>query len=81
MKSVYIIAGGILVMMGVVLLAPQNKTSTIAEEKTSSQLDELDAYILKEYGPIPPPERRRHWKNCRPKRKNLSAKKSPITSH
>ena len=49
MKSVYIITGGILVMMAVVLLAPQKKTSTIVEEKTSSQLDEIDAIILKEY--------------------------------
>ena len=38
----YIITGGILVMIAVVLLAPQ--------KKTSSQLDEIDAYILKEYG-------------------------------
>lgn len=27
------------------------KTSTIAEEKTSGQLDGIDAYILKELGP------------------------------
>ena len=47
----YIIAGGILVMVAVVLLAPQKK-ATIAEEKASGQLDEIDAYILKEYGPI-----------------------------
>ncbi len=50
MKSVYIITGGILVMIAVVLLAPKKKTSTIAEEKPSSQLDEIDAFILKEYG-------------------------------
>lgn len=52
MKSVYIIAGGILVMVAVVLLAPKNKTATIAEEKASSQLDEMDAYILKKYGSV-----------------------------
>ena len=50
MKSVYIIAGGILVMIAVVLLAPQNKTATIAEEKALNPLDEIDAIILKEYG-------------------------------
>ena len=56
MKSMYIIAGGILVMVAVVFLAPQKKTSTIAEEKTSSQLDEIDAIILKEYGADLTPE-------------------------
>ena len=56
MKSMYIIAGGILVMMAVVLLAPKNKTATIAEEKTSSQIDEIDAIILKEYGDDLTPE-------------------------
>ena len=48
MKSVYIIMGGILVMVAVVLLAPKKQNNT--EEKTSSQLDEIDAIILKEYG-------------------------------
>ena len=49
MKSVYIIAGGILVMIAVVFLAPQKK-DTIAEEKTSIPLDETESTILKEYG-------------------------------
>ena len=48
MKSVYIIAGGILVMASVVLLAPQKKSNT--EEKASAPLDEIDAIILKKYG-------------------------------
>ena len=52
MKSVYIITGGILVMIAVVFIAPQKNTDTIAEEKADSQLDEIDAYILKEYGPV-----------------------------
>ena len=51
MKSVYIIAGGILVIIAVVLLAPQKKTAN-TEEKASATLDEIDAYILKNYGPI-----------------------------
>ena len=51
MKSFYIITGGILVMVAVVLLAPQKKTAN-TEEKASAPLDEIDAYILKEYGPI-----------------------------
>ena len=52
MKSLYIITGGILVMVSVVLLAPKKKTAAIAEEKASTPLDEIDAIILKEYGPI-----------------------------
>ncbi len=56
MKSLYIIVGGILVMVAVVFLAPKNKTATIAEEKTSSQLDEIEAIILKEYGDDLTPE-------------------------
>ena len=56
MKSVYIITGGILVMVAVVFLAPQKKTDTIAEEKTSGQLDEIDAIILAQDGPDVPPE-------------------------
>ena len=50
MKSMYIITGGILVIIAVVFLAPQKQTNT--EEKDSATLDEIDAYILKEYGPI-----------------------------
>ena len=50
MKSLYIIAGGILVMAAVVLIAPQKQNNP--EEKASALLDEIDAYILKEYGPI-----------------------------
>ena len=56
MKSVYVIAGGFLVMVAVVFLAPQNKTSTITEEKASKPLDEIDAIILKEYGDDLTPE-------------------------
>ena len=52
MKSFYIIAGGILVMVAVVLITPKKKTDTITEEKTSAPLDEIDAYILKEYGTV-----------------------------
>ena len=48
MKSVYIITGGILVMVAVVFLAPQKQNNP--EEKDSATLDEIDAYILKEYG-------------------------------
>ena len=54
MKSVYIITGGILVMMAVVFLAPQKQTNP--EEKASGQLDEIDAHILKEFGPDLSPE-------------------------
>ena len=50
MKSVYIITGGILVMIAVVFLAPQKQNNT--KEEASTPFDELDAYILKEYGPI-----------------------------
>ena len=46
----YIIAGGILAVIAVVFLASPKKTNT--EEKASATLDEIDAYILKEYGPI-----------------------------
>ena len=56
MKSVYIITGGILVMIAVVLLAPKNKTSAIAEEKASAPLDEIDAIILAQDGPDVSPE-------------------------
>ena len=55
MKSVYIIAGGILVMVAVVVfLAPQKQNKT--EEKASASLDEIDAIILKEYGADLTPE-------------------------
>ena len=52
MRSFYIIAGGILVMVAVVFLASpkQNKT----DKKAS--LDEIDAHILKEFGPDLSPE-------------------------
>ena len=50
MKSLYIVTGGILAVIAVVFLAPQKQTKT--EEKASAPLDEIDAYILKEYGPI-----------------------------
>ena len=53
MRSVYIITGGILVMVAVVFLAhKQNNT----DEKASGQLDEIDAHILKEFGPDLSPE-------------------------
>ncbi len=54
MKSVYIITGGILAVIAVVLLAPQKQNK--AEEKASSQLDEIDSIILKEYGDDLTPE-------------------------
>ena len=50
----YIITGGILVMMAVVLLAPQKQNNT--EEKASITHDEIDAHILKEFGPDLSPE-------------------------
>ena len=50
MRSLYIITGGILAIVAVVFLAPQKKANM--EEKASGQLDEIDAYILKEYGPV-----------------------------
>ena len=50
MKSSYIIAGGILVMVAVVFLAPKKQNNM--EDKASIPLDEIDAYILKEYGPV-----------------------------
>ena len=50
MKSMYIITGGILAVIAVVLLAPQKKTPAIAEEKASTPIDETEATILKEYG-------------------------------
>ena len=50
----YIITGGILVMIAVVFLAPQKQNKT--EEKTSSQLDEIESIILKEYGADLTPE-------------------------
>ena len=50
MKSMYIITGGILVVIAVVLIAPKKQNKT--EEKASASLDEIDDYILKEYGPI-----------------------------
>ena len=52
----YIIAGGILVVIAVVFLAPKKKKATIAEEKTAISLDEIDAIILKEYGADLTPE-------------------------
>ena len=48
MRSVYIITGGILVMIAVVFLAHNQKHT---DEKASSTLDEIDAHILKEFGP------------------------------
>ena len=54
MKSVYIITGGILAVIAVVFLAPQKQTNT--EEKASAPLDEMDAHILKEFGPDLTPE-------------------------
>ena len=50
MKSMHIITGGILVMVAVVFLAPQKQINT--KEEASIPLDEIDAYILKEYGPV-----------------------------
>ena len=54
MKSVYIITGGILVMIAVVFLAPQKQNHP--EEKALNPLDEIDAIILKEYGDDLTPE-------------------------
>ena len=54
MKSLYIIAGGILVIIAVVFLAQKKQTKT--EEKVSGQIDEIDAHILKEFGPNLSPE-------------------------
>ena len=54
MKSSYIIAGGILVMVAVVFLAPKKQNNT--EDKASIPLDEIDAIILKEYGDDLTPE-------------------------
>ena len=54
MKSLYMTAGGILVMVAVVFLAPKKTTNT--EDKASILLDEIDAIILKEYGPDLSPE-------------------------
>lgn len=54
MRSVYIITGGILVMVAVVLLAPQKQTKT--EEKASVQIDEIDSIVLKKYGDDLTPE-------------------------
>ena len=48
MKSLYIITGGILAVIAVVLIAPQKQHST--EEKASTPLDETESTILKEYG-------------------------------
>ena len=56
MKSVYIITGGILVMMAVVFLAPQKQSNP--DEKASAPLDEMDAHILKEFGPDLTPEQK-----------------------
>ena len=50
MKSMYIIAGGILVMMAVVFLAPPKQTNP--DEKASITHDEIDAYILKKFGNV-----------------------------
>ena len=74
MKSVYIIAGGILAMIAVVLIAPQKKTATIAEEKASATLDEIDDIILKEYGADLTPENKRNRppRNRRPTRQRQS---------
>lgn len=54
MKILYIIAGGILVMIAVVFLAPQKKNNT--EEKASIPLDEIDAAILEQFGADLTPE-------------------------
>ena len=54
MRSVYIITGGILVMMAVVLLAPQKQNKT--EEKEAGQIDETEAIIREEYGDDLSPE-------------------------
>ena len=54
MKSVYIITGGILVMIAVVFLAPKKQSNT--EEKASIPLDEIEARMLKVHGPDLPPE-------------------------
>ena len=56
MRSFYIIAGGILVMVAVVFLAPKKKTASIAEDKASSQLDEIDAIVLERFGDDLTPE-------------------------
>ena len=48
MKSFYIITGGILAMIAIVLMAPKKTANT--EDKASIPLDEIDATILKKYG-------------------------------
>ena len=53
MKSVYIITGGILAVIAIVLLAPKQNNP---EEKTSSQLDEIDAIVLEQFGDDLTPE-------------------------
>ena len=53
MKSMYIIAGGILAVIAIVLLAPQKQNKT---EKASVPLDEIDAIVLKKYGDDLSPE-------------------------
>ena len=53
MRSVYIITGGILAVIAIVLLAPKQNNP---EEKASSQLDEIDSIVLKKYGPDLTPE-------------------------
>ena len=54
MRSVYIIAGGILAVIAVVFLAPQKQNNT--EEKASASLDEIDAAVLEQFGPDLTPE-------------------------
>ena len=54
MKSVYIITGGILAVIAVVFLAPQKQNNT--DEKTSGQLDEIDAIVLEQFGDDLTPE-------------------------
>ena len=44
MKGFYIITGGILVMIAVVLIAPKKQTNT--KEEASTPLDEIDDIIL-----------------------------------
>ena len=56
MKSVYIVTGGILAVIAVVFLAPQKQNNP--EEKASKPLDEIDAHILKEFGPDLTPEQK-----------------------
>ena len=53
MKSFYIITGGILAVIAIVLLAPKQNNP---EEKVSGQLDEIDAIVLEQFGDDLTPE-------------------------